>query len=267
MNPTQHKFYTDFLKNGEVTASKVPSTILKSATFIQLMNGRIIADEKAGKGRKYLIANKDKFTSWLSTQTNSLEGPVTNKSEAIQKFKDSKASKTEQVPFYFIRGFQPIKLKQKEIDLPFFTTTFGAFLTNSLEFTSKNICVVENKESFLKAEKLLGESYLFIHKYGRWNTNDFSAITCDSLLVFSDYDLIGLDEFLKIKSVIPTAQFYYPENYQELFQKFAVNKKETINQIQSDKVKSSTLFPVVEIRDSVLKNNKFLEQEALFLGL
>ncbi len=267
MNITQHKFYTEFLKIEEINASSVPKSILNSVFFRQLINSQIIIDLKSGKGRKFLINKKDSYSKWLSSQTNEFESEIITKSDSIEKLRNSKAVKTNQIPFYFLRGFKNVLINNHSIDLGFSTENFGAFLSNSLNLNFEKICIVENKESFLKSEKIFGSDYIFIHKYGRWSHKDFLKLECKKLIVFSDYDLVGLNEYLEIKNQIDFAEFYLPNNFNELFEKYAYNSNKQINQTTTEKVKNSDDKIVNKVKDLVLKTNRFLEQEALFLGL
>ena len=82
-------------------------------------------------------------------------------------------------------------------------------------------------------------------------------------MVFSDYDLIGLGEYLRVKETFPHATLYIPENFTALFEKYAAPLPE--KQVAAGKVKDSTEKIVVEIREMVLKSNRFLEQEILLL--
>ena len=51
---------------------------------------------------------------------------------------------------------------------------FSAVVPNSI--IAEKICFVENLETFLNAEKLLGREFLFIHKYGRIGKESISMI-------------------------------------------------------------------------------------------
>ena len=125
-----------------------------------------------------------------------------------------------------------------------------------------SICFVENLESFLNAEKLLGEKYLFAHKYGRIGKESISMIKAKEVLVFVDYDFNGLDEYLRIKNVFKSAKLYVPSNYDELFNTQSATLKGNKAKM-SNAVKVSKDSVVVEIREQVARTNRFLEQETL----
>ena len=84
-------------------------------------------------------------------------------------------------------------------------------------------------------------------------------------MVFSDYDLVGLNEYLEIKEANATAQLYVPDNFEDLFDKYSKGTDKLLGQIMTEKVKVSLDPSVIEIRELVIRSNRFLEQEALFI--
>jgi hypothetical protein len=88
-----------------------------------------------------------------------------------------------------------------------------------------------------------------------------------AITFFGDYDLLGLDEFLKLKEIQSHSNFFIPDNFDTLFnsysQIFDGNKK--FNQNLTSRVKNAVDPTITKIRDLVLKNNRILEQEALLI--
>jgi hypothetical protein len=141
------------------------------------------------------------------------------------------------------------------------TDRFGLFAAYQPIFKADKVCFVENLESFMKAESLLGNDYVYLHKYGRIGANAIKGIEANEVMVFSDYDFIGLDEYLRIKEVFEQACLFVPADFKSFFERFCCELPE--KQIPTQRVMQSTLPEVVEIRELVLKNNRFLEQEIL----
>jgi hypothetical protein len=115
----------------------------------------------------------------------------------------------------------------------------------------------------LNAERIFDLSYTFLHKYGRIGEDFLKRIKADELLVFSDYDLTGLNEYLKIKEFFPQANLYIPDDFHLLFEKYSTELPE--RQVATGKLRNCTEAVVVEIREMVLKANRFLEQEVLLI--
>lgn len=265
MSPTEINFYQGLLKLKIVNQSSIPKSVINSTEFKQLLGSKILCDEKSGKGRKYFIKNLESYKQWLSRKSNIVDDAVETKFQSVGKYRDSKAVKINQASFYFLRGMEKLKIQNEEIDLGYFTNNFKAFLSPNLNFSCEKACVVENKESFLMAEKLFEGDWVFLHKYGRWGRQDFNGLLVDQLMVFSDYDLVGLNEYLEIKEANATAQLYVPDNFEDLFDKYSKGTDKLLGQIMTEKVKVSLDPSVIEIRELVIRSNRFLEQEALFI--
>jgi hypothetical protein len=158
----------------------------------------------------------------------------------------------------------PIVLNGENIDLSRYTNSFGLFSVKEPIIKTDKICFVENLDSFLHAEQLFGDGFIFLHKYGRIGIDSLKNISANQILVFVDYDFNGLDEYLRIKSVCNNATLFVPDNFNDLFENYS--KAIDGNQQQSERLASSVLTEVVRIRELVSKTNRFLEQEILTHG-
>jgi hypothetical protein len=159
-----------------------------------------------------------------------------------------------------LRGFYIIKVNDNEINLEDYTNKFQLFACNADKIEAKKICIVENLDTFLVAEKLLGKNFMFLHKYGRIGKDSLGSLVTNQLLVFVDYDFNGLEEFLRIKEVFEFAQLYIPQNYDELFQKYSQSLKGNKSEM-TNRIKQSSDNNVIKIRESIIRNNRFLEQQ------
>ena len=189
--------------------------------------------------------------------------PMTHltKSANIRKFRNSKARQNRTPPVFLARGFKPIQINGKHFDLKTATESFGLFAVRQPKLVADKVCFVENLDTFLKAERVLGKNYIYLHRYGRIGADSIIDISAKEVVVFVDYDFNGLDEFLRIKSVHPHAELYIPENFKELFDMYSNKLKG--RQKASKAVAESSLPEVVMIRDLVSKTSSFLEQEIL----
>src|SRR5690606_22540760 len=138
---------------------------------------------------------------------------VKDKSDNARKFRNSEVQKTVSTPIFMLRGFETIKVNNNKINLEDYTNKYQLFACNADKIEARQICIVENLDTFLVAEKLLGKNFVFLHKYGRIGKESLGCLSANQLLVFVDYDFNGLEEFLRIKEVFEFAQLYIPENY------------------------------------------------------
>ena len=239
----------------------IPKSVTTSLHFQNLIAAKIIESIKSGRGSKIVIKNIESFESFFSLHFSEEEVAIHTKASNIRKLRNSKARKTKSPSIFFLRGFRNISLNNETFDVAHYTNLFGVFSVLQPMINADRICFVENLDSFLKAEKLLGEDYLYLHKYGRIGVDSLKGIIAKEILVFVDYDFNGLDEYIRIKGIFENAVLFMPDNFDELF----VNYSKVIDgkQQQSKKVADSLLLEVVKIRELVSRTNRFLEQEII----
>ena len=199
-SPIEYTFYTKLLNDGEVSLSSIPRTIKRTSHFKTLNGGShnsILLVEKAGRGSK-LRVNQFKLDLFKKFYDNQFPNPteVKNRVDSVGMFRDSKKTKKDSEPIYFLRGNQNIEINNKLIDLNHFTNNFGLFATKSLSLKVDKLCFVENKDVFLEVDKIISLDFVFIHPYGRVGVESLKKIEANEVLVFSDYDFTGLNEYL-----------------------------------------------------------------------
>lgn len=259
MNQTDFRTYRKLKENSFLTEKSIPKTVLSSPHFKGLVSSLIIEKTRSGRGFRYEVKKVNEFEGFFKTHfPEDIE--VKDKSDNVRKFRNSKVQKTVPTPIFMLRGFETIKINGKEVNLEDYTKKFRLFACNAEKIEAERICIVENLDTFLVVEKLLGESFVFLHKYGRIGKESLRSLVTNQLLVFVDYDFNGLEEFLRIKEVFDFAELYIPENYDELFKKYSQtlkgNKAEMTNRI-----KKSSDSNVIKIRECIVRNNRFLEQQ------
>ena len=70
-----------------------------------------------------------------------------------------------------------------------------------------------------------------------------------------------MNEYLKVKEVHPHANFFVPENFEELFETYSAD---LISKKTYRSIKKSTLPEVLRVKHLLDTKSKFLEQEILF---
>lgn len=259
MNQVEYKTYLKLRHERFLTEKVVPKSVLNSHVFKGLMDAGIIEKSRSGRGFRYVVTKSIEFESFFKTHIPE-DIEVHDKTDNVRKFRNSKVQKILTTPIFMLRGFTTIRINGHDVDLNSHTQNFGLFACNTNEIEVRNLCVVENLDTFLVAEKLLGTQYVYLHKYGRIGKESLSGLNVEQVLVFVDFDFNGLEEFLRIKEVFGYAQLFVPENYDELFAKYARSLKDNKAEM-TVRIKQSNDEHVVKIRESVLRNNRFLEQQ------
>ena len=259
MNQTDFRTYKKLKEDSFLTEKAIPKTVLSSPHFKGLVSSLILEKTKSGRGFRYEVSKINEFESFFKTHfPEDIE--VKDKSDNVRKFRNSKVQKTVSKPIFMLRGFDIIKVNDNEINLEDYTNKFQLFACNADKIEAKRICIVENLDTFLVAENLLGKSFVFLHKYGRIGKESLNCLSTKHLLVFVDYDFNGLEEFLRIKEVFDFAQLHIPENYDELFNKYSQSLKGNKAEM-TNRIKQSRDISVIRIRETIIRNNRFLEQQ------
>jgi 5S rRNA maturation endonuclease (ribonuclease M5) len=267
MNKIDYDFLAK-LKTNKISYSSIPKSVKNAAYFENFIAAKVIILEgNINRGFIRLNENEtDYFDEFIKNNFPDAISESINKAENIKTFRNSKARATASNNIIFLRGNQQVIINDIAVDLAFHTQNFGVFAVALQNLCCEKICFVENLAAFLAAEKLISEDYIFIHTYGRVGEKLLQKIQTKHVLVFSDYDFIGLDEYLKFKSYFENSQFFMPPNYDAIFDKYnrpLANKNKETTQKPSKNVQNSTDEVVVKIRTQVFKTQRFLEQEIL----
>ena len=259
MNQTDYKTYKKLKEDTFITEKSLPKTVLLSHHFKGLITSLILEKRKSGRVFRYEINKHPEFDAFFKTYFPE-EVQVKDKSDNVRKYRNSKIQKVTPTHIFMLRGFNSVKIDGETLYLDDYTKRFRLFACDAKNIQANKICIVENLDTFFVADKLLDREFLFIHKYGRIGKDSLSVLSPKELLVFVDYDFNGLEEFLRIKEVFSFAKLYIPENYDELFTKYSQSLKNNKAEMPS-RVKQSTDSNVIKIRESILRNNRFLEQQ------
>lgn len=259
MNQTAFNTYKKLKETSFLTEKSIPKTILGAYHFKGLVDSEILEKVKSGRGFRYKINKPTKFDDFFNTHfPEDIE--IKDKSDNVRKFRNSKIQKIVTTPIFMLRGFSMIKVNDNELNLDDYTKKFQLFACHAEKIEAESICIVENLDTFLVAEKLLGKNLVFLHKYGRIGKESIRCLVANHLLVFVDYDFNGLEEYLRIKEVFDFAQLYIPENYDELFKNYSTSLKGNKAEMKW-RVKQSLDENVIKIRESINRDNRFLEQQ------
>lgn len=256
------------LKTEKINCSAIPETVKKATYFQNLVESKVIVLEGNWK-RGSIKLNENEQVYFDTFLKNNFPNEITqeiDRANNIKALRNSKGRNTESNTIVFLRGNRVVKINGIEVNLAFHTQNFGLFSAVLENLVCDKICFVENLYAFLNVEKVITENYVFVHTYGRVGEKLLDKIQTQDVLVFSDYDFVGLDEYLKFKEKFEKTTFFIPENYDFLFQTYSRplkdTKKET-SQKPTERVQNATDETVVRLRNQVFQTQHFLEQEIL----
>jgi hypothetical protein len=258
MSKLEFEFYTK-LKNEGLVKKPIPVTIIKSDIFKALVNSKIIEPIQRRKG--YIeIKNQKSFDAFYFKKFPNPDCEVKTEVDNQKKFKNTKSTYIEKERIIFIRGFKDIIINDQKIDLKKITSDYKLFSTVLQNLKAQKVCFVENLEPFLNIEKLLGDSYIYIHFYGRFPKKEIlTKIECEEYLHFGDYDFVGLSEYIRASIVYKNAKLFIPDSFEDLFDKYSTPRKDKDTIYKN--IKETHIKEVIYIANKITNSNKILEQQ------
>lgn len=269
MTETEYNFFKR-LKTTKINCSKIPQIVKKSSYFRELLESNVIVIEGSLR-RGSVRLNEEEHAHYETFFSDKFPHPITgefDRASNIKSLRNSKGRRTESNAVVFLRGEQQVLLNGIEINLEEYTKNFGLFSASLAHLSCEKICFVENLYSFLNAEKVIPKDYILLHTYGRVGDDLLDKIKLEKAIVFSDYDFVGLDEYLKIKEKFEQVTFFIPGNYDALFEKYSKplqEKGRQTSQKPTQRVLTSQDEAVVRIRSQIFETQFFLEQEVVTL--
>jgi hypothetical protein len=265
---------------GNLAASKLTDrdhTLLRS-----LFETGVLAMEKGGGGKKVVVKNLDALGAFvLRSYPSGLQGSSAKlppRSRAVAELRDSKKARETGPLMVLLRGFDNCELFAGEevLEVAQWTELAGVAALcldgRQWQFTGL-MAVVENFEVFWNFEKLKTGAQLAVYAQGRLsgrilNWLSSPAMAQARIIHCGDYDPVGLDEFLRLKSACPKrAGLYLPANLEDLL--FRYGKKELLlgNNgailARLRKTEDQEVRRLVELMD---RHGVGLEQEVLLLS-
>jgi hypothetical protein len=262
-----HNFLKELIEVKRMPQSGIAKTILRSKDFQILETAKFIELKTAvNKGKFYEVVNEVQLQQHFK---NSFPNELSNRFTAIQNarsLRDSKGRKKESQKIILLRGRNIIEANDTKVDLSESTNNFNVFAIQLNKLKTDKLCFVENLDCFMVAENTISDTYTFIHTYGRIGIKNFKSIEATEILFCPDYDFIGLNEYLKMKSIYPKTKLFFPDNYDELFKKFCkpLKKKSGREQQPTHQVLQCDEAIVKKVCNHLLETKHFLEQQIIF---
>lgn len=255
------------LEQETIAQSNVPMFVSTSEDWQSWLAAGFVQMERHGSKVTFRIIDRESLRGIFRQK---FPGEATDDGSAVDNvraFGDSKARARESQNVCLLRGWQTATINGHPVDLGKMTEQFGLFATVLASLDTERACLVENLDSFRQAEQVLGKDRVYLHTYGRVGHEWLKKIQCREMLVFSDYDYVGLDEFLRVQRQFPHAHFFMPAEYEALWGSYAksLKRRDEGEQRPSRLVSESNHPLVVAIREQLLRTGKFLEQQALFI--
>ena len=267
------------LEQGHLPSSQLAE---RDRTRLQsLFETGVLQEKRSGAGKKVVVHDKEAVERFFSHRfpfgVDGLPEEVLPRSRAIAELRDSKKTSETIPPVALLRGFDGCKLfvDGKVVPVVQWTNTAGvaALRIDDRQWRyDGTLAVVENLEFFWNIEKLNTGAQLALYAQGRLSGRILNWLASPGMLQASilhcgDYDPVGLDEYLRIKTACPgRTKLYLPVNLEVLLIRYG--KQELLQNSTSvlDRLRKTEDQEVRQLVKLLDQYGVGLEQEVLLLG-
>jgi hypothetical protein len=218
---------------GSLAASRL--TARDRIRLQSLFETGVLTVERSGAGKKVVVKNLKTLDAFVQRfYPSGLLGrseTLLPKSRAVAELRDSKKAREIGPLMMLLRGFGKCQFHAGEevLEISRWTELAGvaAVCLDGREWEySGDLAVVENLEVFWNFEKLKAGAQLAIYAQGRLSGRILSWLASPAMMQAriihcGDYDPVGLDEYLRLKSACgERAALYLPPNLEDLMSRY-----------------------------------------------
>lgn len=267
------------LEQGHLPSSRLAE---RDRTRLQsLFETGVLQEERSGAGKKVVMRDRKAvemlFNKHFPSGVEGRPEELLPRSRAIAELRDSKKTNETIPPIALLRGFDGCELfvDGEVVPVVQWTNTAGVAALRIDDRQWKyggTLAIVENLEFFWNIEKLNTGAQLALYAQGRLSGRILDWLASPGMLQASilhcgDYDPVGLDEYLRIKTACPgRTKLYLPENLEVLLTRYG---KKVLLQSSSSVLVRLRKTDDQEVRKIVKLLDQYsvgIEQEALLLG-
>ncbi|MHB1184294.1 MAG: DUF7281 domain-containing protein [Desulfobulbia bacterium] len=223
------------LARGEIAASQF--TARDRDHLLGLFDAKVLEEKRSGAGKSVVVKNHNTLAAFVTRHYPSgLEGrqdDLSPRSKAVANFRDSKKSSEPAGAFtVLLRGFQGCELhvNGQPLSVAKWTELVGVAISrldvNQKWKFSGVLAIVENLEVFWNFEKLKTGAQLAIFSGGRLDERiikwlSSSGMAQAQIIHCGDYDPVGLDEYLRLKTACPgRTSLHVPPALEEILSRY-----------------------------------------------
>lgn len=185
------------------------------------------------KKRTYVsIINHEIIDKWIADYSEKASPDTPNRAAAVLENLDSKSGRKIDIHTLTFRSSCPglVLYVDGKMFQPYELTTLGGALSllMSHERPSKLSCagklyLIENLECWAHAEDYLPHDGLYLH-YEGWLSEKMIEWLADldipEIILSPDYDLVGFQNWFRMKKKVKNAKLYFPSNFAQLIEAY-----------------------------------------------
>ncbi|MCK9264319.1 MAG: DUF2220 family protein [Desulfobulbaceae bacterium] len=200
-----------------------------------LFDTGVLMEERSGAGKKVVVQNRAALEAFVQRlYPSGLEGRgdgLAPKSRAVAELRDSKKARESGPLVVLLRGFGDCALHAGEevLAVAHLTELAGvaALRLDVRQWSyAGTLAIVENLEVFWNFEKLETNALLALYAQGRLSGRVLDWLSSPAMeqariIHCGDYDPVGLDEYLRLKTSCPgRSELFLPSNLADLFARY-----------------------------------------------
>lgn len=218
---------------GSLAASRL--TDRDRSRLQSLFETGVLATERNGAGKTVVVKSREALDAFVRRNYPSgLHGSsasLTPRSRAVAELRDSKKARETGPLMVLLRGFDNCELRAGEevLAVAHWTELAGvaALSLDGRQWQFAGVmAIVENLEVFWNFEKLKTGAQLAVYAQGRLNGRILNWLSSPAMaqariIHCGDYDPVGLDEYLRLKTAFPErAKLYLPSSLEDLMLRY-----------------------------------------------
>jgi len=240
----------------------------------------VLMEERSGAGKKVVVQNRAALEAFVQRlYPSGLEGRedgLAPRSRAVAELRDSKKTREKGPLVVLLRGFGNCILHAGEevLAVAHLTELAGvaALRLDDRQWSYAGVlAIVENLEIFWNFEKLETNAQLALYAQGRLSgrvLNWLSSLAMEQARIIhcGDYDPVGLDEYLRLKTSCPgRSELFQPSNLVDLFAQYGKRELLAGNAAVLARLRKTEDQEVRRIVKLMDRYGAGLEQEVLLL--
>jgi hypothetical protein len=265
------------LAEGSLVASEL-SRAMRARVSVLFELG-VLAETKAGGGRRVVVQDEAALRAWISSAYPSglsgVQGALPPRAESVANFADSKRGRSLAQRPVLMRGFGAATLHRESGTMPIGDLTSRHSVAAVLVERDApwrldgTLALVENFELFLHVERAvpgIDAALWYSGRVDRGLLDWIGGMPAVRVVHVADFDPVGLDEYLSAKAVLgERATLFVPQNLADLVARFGnaellLRSRAVLDRIRMHK--DEALHSVLRVLDVC---GKGLEQEALLV--
>lgn len=262
---------------GQVARSQFSGRSLKD--FRSLFDAGVLTQERSGAGLVVTLRKPEAlqgfYLSRYPSAGKAVGGPP--RASAVGMLRNAKRTRRTDMEPVLLRAMKPINCRRNDVqtDLQAATNQTGAacLILESGRFwtLTASIAVVENLECFLHFEKMRVVADLALYAAGRLPDLALTWLRSPEMsqcrfIHCGDYDPVGLDEFLRLKTAVgERASLYLPANLKDLIAKYGHRKLLRDSEAVLKRLRRTSDPAVRQVLNILDETGCGLEQEVLLI--